>query len=353
MTSISSIGIALPSHKVDILGVFNFMKSYCLWSEDESAKYKLLYLRSGIEYKYSVLSDFYQIPNANNFFNKNENQTTHSRLEIYKKEAIQLAINSTFDALGKNYDFSSITHLITVSCTGFWAPGLDIQLVKELGLKTNIERTSVNFMGCYAAIHALKMAYYISKSNKNAKILIVSVELCTLHFQANNTMDNIAANLLFGDGAASVLIENDEKNPLKIKEFYSDLDLLAEQYMSWNIAQNGFEMTLAKEIPEVIERNITKFVRSSLNKSNIDLKDVENWAIHPGGRKILDTIKKSFSLNEIQIIESYQTLKNYGNMSSATILFVLKEILEKKLNKPIFCAAFGPGLTMESMVLGI
>lgn len=350
MAYIASIGCAVPKYAISAAAQFDFMQKNCHWNEEESRKYKLLYDRSGIDKKHTVLPDFLAYEDKKIYTDSAE-PLIENRLEIYNEEAHLLAIEAIRKCVGSDFDYQKITHLITVSCTGMSAPGLDLKLVENLGLKTTIERTSVNFMGCYAAIHALKSAHYICKSIENAQVLVVCVELCSLHFQKLNSMDNIASNLLFGDGAAAVLITN-KPSGLELNSFYSEVNFNGQNDMAWKISSQGFLMRLSAYIPELIKADIAKFVENAAKEAGINRSLIGNWAIHPGGRKILDVIKTSLSLTDENLESSYYILKNYGNMSSPTVLFVLAHLQEKRKNSnPIFLTAFGPGLTMESLIL--
>ncbi|MEO6949522.1 MAG: type III polyketide synthase, partial [Ginsengibacter sp.] len=259
------------------------------------------------------------------------------------------------DKLGKN----EITHLITVSCTGMSAPGLDLEIMEAMDLPRTIFRTSINFMGCYAAIHAMKLADSFCKSDQHAKVLIVCTELCTLHFQKENSIDNIASSLLFGDGSAAILIVNDDHdlNGVKMKNFYSEVALKGKNEMSWEISSSGFLMTLSGYVPDLIEQDFAGLLKKALQNAGKEESDISHWCIHPGGKRILDVIEKSTSITEYDMRYSMNVLRDYGNMSSPTILFVLKEILDSIEKDPmqeanIFGAAFGPGLTMETFILG-
>jgi predicted naringenin-chalcone synthase len=250
-----------------------------------------------------------------------------------------------------------ITHLITVSCTGMSAPGLDLQVMELMDLPKNIFRTSVNFMGCYAAIHAMKMADAFCNSDVKARVLIVCTELCTLHFQKEATMDNIASSLLFGDGAAAMLVTPDHCTPkgMHIHGFYSEVLVKGKKDMAWELSSSGFLMKLSGYIPELIEEDFEGLVTRALRSGNLNKEDISSWCIHPGGKRILEAINKSLSLQNGELDESYNVLKQFGNMSSPTILFVLKSMIQK-MNKPrlhkMFGAAFGPGLTMETFIIG-
>ena len=231
------------------------------------------------------------------------------------------------------------------------APGLDLQVMELMDLKKTIFRTSINFMGCYAAIHALKIADAICTSDKTAQVLIVCTELCTLHFQKEATMDNMASSLLFGDGASAALVMHNEAKAegLFIDHFYSEINPKGKRDMAWELSSSGFLMTLSGYIPELIEEDFSAIVERALEKSGQSIADVTHWCIHPGGRKILQAIHKSLQLTNGELNCSYDILKQYGNLSSATILFVLKAMLQQKqpINK-LFGAAFGPGLTVET-----
>jgi predicted naringenin-chalcone synthase len=252
----------------------------------------------------------------------------------------------------------SITHLITASCTGMSAPGLDLQILEAMDLPSNIFRTSVNFMGCYAAIHALKLADALCSENKDANIIIVCTELCTLHFQKQNSIDNIASSLLFGDGAAAVLVTHDsnKQGGLQIKNFYSEVAFKGKQHMSWQLSSSGFLMQLSSYLPDLIEEDFSGLVQNALQHACVNKSEISHWCIHPGGKKILSSIQKSIDIPGEALLQSYNILRDYGNMSSPTILFVLKEIMDELKNKKnqkanIFGAAFGPGLTMETFIL--
>jgi predicted naringenin-chalcone synthase len=356
MSFIIASGTALPSYKYSQLQLAQFMTDLHGLEAEEKRKLEILYERSGIKSRYSVLKDFGLNINERTFFPNTRNlepfPSLEQRMDVFLKEAHLLAKQAIDEAIKGNCSVKEITHLITVSCTGLSAPGLDIQLVQSMNFSSDIERTSVNFMGCYAAIHALKMADYICKSNSNAKVLVVCVELCTLHFQKTQDKDNIAANLLFADGAAAVLIQSINKNGLKIEGFSSELALEGKADMAWHLSSKGFLMTLSAYIPQLIEKGFEPLVNKALQKLQLQKSNIDYWAIHPGGRKILEVIQQDLKLNNKQIEDSFHVLSQYGNMSSPTVLFVLKEIIQKiKPEERIFSAAFGPGLTIETMSL--
>jgi predicted naringenin-chalcone synthase len=276
-------------------------------------------------------------------------------MQVFNQHAPALAAESVRNCLQSKMDPRTITHLITVTCTGLSAPGLDLQLMELMALPKNIFRTSVNFMGCYAAIHALKLADAICVSEPDAKVLIVCTELCTLHFQQEATTDNITSALLFGDGSAAVLVRGDRyKNAgsMRIRGFYAEVKPKGKQEMSWALSSTGFAMTLRSYVPGLIEEDFKGLVENALLQNGMTRDSVTDWCIHPGGRKILEAIEKSLELPKEKLESGYAVLNEFGNMSSPTLLFVLDRILKKNAagKQRVFAAAFGPGLTMETFI---
>jgi predicted naringenin-chalcone synthase len=359
MSRIISIGTALPEYGTKQSLLLDFMNAAYNNSE-ASRKLNALFSKSGISMRYSVVPDFSKINSNNTFFKRNNGfPNIEERLEIFKKNAVPMAIKAidcSLNKMNKSLKNFQITHLITVSCTGLQAPGIDVEIMSKLNLANDIFHTSVNFLGCNAAYTAFKIADMIAKTNENAKILIICVELCTLHFQPKNNDDNLLSNTIFGDGAASVIIVPEKfakKNHLKgldIKNFYSLIYSNGKDLMGWNVKQVNFEMILNPNVPKFIGDVMDEIMFKALKKMSLDQAKIKKWAIHPGGKKILDTIKRKLKLNDLDLQYSYKILDNYGNMSSATILFVLNEIMnaEHKPDENIFSIGFGPGLSIET-----
>jgi prepilin-type processing-associated H-X9-DG protein len=258
-----------------------------------------------------------------------------------------------------SFSVNEVTHLIVVCCTGMYAPGLDIDLVKKYNLSPSVQRTGINFMGCYAAFNALKAADAFCHQNSNAKILIVCTELCSLHFQKKATEDNFLANALFADGSAAVLVEAQTTRSKKLKpeSFNSALIPESSDDMAWSIGNLGFEMKLSTYVPSIIKRGIGALTNALLDKISRKISDIKFFAIHPGGKKILENIESELGISKEQNQEAYCVLKNYGNMSSPTILFVLHHLMHKISDTDdgeyILSFAFGPGLTVESVVMKV
>jgi predicted naringenin-chalcone synthase len=349
---INSIGTANAPFAHCQKEILDFMLGMYQVPYEDMDKIKRLYERSEIETRYSAIEDFSLPKSKWKFIDLEQKTSLERRMQKYFEIAPSICQMAVKKCIPNQADLKQITHLITVSCTGLSAPGLDIQLMKILELPTTMHRTSVNFMGCYAAIHALKQAHAICESQRNAQVLIVDVELCTLHFQDEYSMDNIAASLLFGDGAAAVLVSN-KKGIYSIEDFYSEVALDGYDDMAWTISSTGFLMTLSGYVPSIIASNIEPMLLNSLSKMNILKRDIQHWAIHPGGKRIVAEIAKVLDLTKEDTEISRSVLNDYGNMSSVTILYVLKKMQEqlKSPNETIYSVAFGPGLTIESMFL--
>ena len=323
-------------------------------NETEKRKLRFLYQQSGIAQRYSVIADYSKNFAEWKFYPQTENlepfPSLEQRMVIYNKQAPLLSVDAIRDCLNHANDQKKITHLITVSCTGMSAPGLDLQVMELMDFQKNISRTSINFMGCYAAIHALKIADAICTANKQAQVLIVCTELCTLHFQREPTADNIMSSLLFGDGAAAALVCADENKMegLYIDRFYSEVITKGKRDMAWELSSSGFLMTLSGYVPDLIEEDFEGIVTRALSEGKLSASDISQWCMHSGGKRILEAIQKSIGFSNGELSESFDVLRRYGNLSSANILFVLKEIMQKNKKGNLFGAAFGPGLTVET-----
>ncbi len=358
LSYLSSIETAVPEYGY----AQETLTDFYLRSTDDlntRRKIKIVASKTGIEKRYSVIPDFDKTPGEFTFFNRNAalmpEPTLSERMQLYQQHATALSKK----AIEQIQDFEnvkkSITHLITVTCTGLFAPGLDVELMRELKLNPSIQRSSVNFMGCNAAILALKNADAICKSNAHAKVLVVSTELCTIHFQKRYNDDYLLSNMIFGDGAAALLVSSqpDDRylHPVKIDDFNSVVLHNGYSDMAWQLSETGFIMNLSSYVPDLIRENIGPMIKSV----GLKPEDYRHWAVHPGGKRIVDDFAAALELDKCLLEPTYDVLKNYGNMSSPTVLFVLKEVLEKArpedLGNRIFAAAFGPGLSIETMQL--
>lgn len=364
MSYITAIGTANPVHRFSQSTIADFMLRAMKLNNGDAGKLKTVFRASGIQYRHSVLEDYGRTKDFTFYADTGDLEPfpgTEKRLQTFRQYALGLSIAS-FNDMAQSFPYfkiQDITHVIVVCCTGMYAPGLDIDLVNYLKISSTVQRTAINFMGCHASFNALKIADAMCRSNQEAKVLIVCTELCSLHFQRDATDDNLLANALFADGSASVLVEGRTISRLKLKleDFHSDLSGDGLSDMAWTIGNLGFEMKLSSYVPDLIKKGIAGLTDSLLKKVSTNLADIRHFAIHPGGRRILKVIEDELKIDKGRNDAAYHVLKNYGNMSSPTVLFVLKEVI-KKLNganegERLLSFAFGPGLTLESMVLRI
>jgi alkylresorcinol/alkylpyrone synthase len=362
LSKIISIGTAVPAYMHRQENLLPFMQRIYALEKENSRKLKFLYQQSGISTRASVIPDYSRPAAEWEFYPPTENlepfPSIDLRMKLYRQHAKPLslqAIRRCLEGVGGGMDAREITHLITVSCTGMSAPGLDLELVEALQLPQTVFRTSVNFMGCYAAVHALKLADALVRTATGARVLIVCTELCTLHFQQEPTLDNMLSSLLFADGSAAALVVPDDYagKGMRLSHFYSEIVPEGKKEMTWDLSSTGFRMTLTSYVTDLIRADFSGLVGNALKQSGKQYEEINHWCVHPGGKKILDAIYKSLSFTNGHLDDSYKILDQYGNMSSPTILFVLKRILDRvdyNQSNCIFGAAFGPGLTMETFI---
>jgi predicted naringenin-chalcone synthase len=252
------------------------------------------------------------------------------------------------DMLQLGADRDRITHLVVTCCTGFSAPGLDLELVERCSLSSKVERTIVGFMGCYAAINALKLAHHIVRSEASARVLIVNLELCTLHLQDTTDLEQMLLFLLFGDGCAASVVSA-EPVGVALDSFHAVLVPNTRELITWNIGDSGFDMTLSGRVPAAIHDGMRVHadeILAGASTTSIDL-----WAVHPGGRTVLDAVERALELPPAALAESREILRRYGNMSSATVMFVLNRLLGSGACGRTGCAmSFGPGLIAETLL---
>ena len=350
---INAIGTAVPNSKISQSKIATYMKQHIEFNEEQSHQLDVIYRASGIDYRYSILPDFHQTTETPGFIMHGREPSLNDRMKLYEIEAPVLAIQSILECM-KGKDLNHLTHLITVSCTGMYAPGIDLEIVEQLTMRTDIHRTAINFMGCYGVFNALKLAQSICEASATSQVLIVSVELCTLHFQRKNDEFLNLSQALFSDGASSCLVTNNETpNTFLIDQFHCDILFKGKNEMSWKIGQNAFDMVLTHEVAKLIEENAQSAVSKLLEKVPFNFSEISHYALHPGGKSILKAIEHNLNLSKEHNVHAYHILKNYGNMSSATILFVLKKLLDdhNQVKGPVLSMAFGPGLTIETMLL--
>jgi predicted naringenin-chalcone synthase len=339
---INLIETAVPDHAMH-QECTSFIKENLVKDKDLK-KYNSIVENLGINQRYSVLTDLFDDNGL--YKDLTQQPTTELRMQLYQNEALKLA-SKALDKLILQVDLQEVTHIIISSCTGFYAPGLDLEIIKKYQLKHNIERTFIGFMGCHAALNTLKSARHIVLANPKAKVLIVNLELSSLHFQASPDLNQLISNLIFADGCAASVVSS-QAYGLKIQDFKSTMIPESKEDMTWLIKDYGFEIYLDKNIIGHILKQLKSFVLEAYQGATF-----ENFIVHPGGKGILDAVEKSLKLASDSLKLSRDVLFDCGNMSSATIMFILaRAISDDKFSHPEnlnLTLAFGPGMVIESM----
>ncbi len=290
--------------------------------------------------------------------NEGVGPTTAERMEVYAKEAGPLALRASVRALNESgFAPDSLTHIVTVSCTGFVAPGVDLALIKGLGLKPTVQRTHVGFMGCHGALNGLRVANAFATADPTARVLVCAVELCSLHYYYGSAPDKLVANAIFADGAAAVVgCSREAAAPsgprLNLRASGSCLLPDSAADMGWTVGDHGFEMTLSRRVPSLIAKHLRPWLESWLGDNGLSLAEVGSWAVHPGGPKIVSGVEESLSLPPSALTMSRSVFADYGNMSSPTVLFVLDALRRANAPRPCVALGFGPGLVAEAALFG-
>jgi alpha-pyrone synthase len=340
---INAIGTANPT--------YDFHQAAIDWTTNQLATqqerniYERMMSRSGIDHRYSVLDGCL---NDDGYFRAEAFPSTASRMKIYAEAAPLLGLQAVA-ALGDAFVPGEITHIVVASCTGFVAPGVDQIIADRLGLSSSVERLLVGFMGCYAAVTALKAARNIVRSDEAAKVLVLTIELCSLHLQDTHDLGSLVAMSLFSDGAAAAIVSAEGAGLAMERPFAATIPD-SKGHICWNIGDNGFIMHLASDVATRLAEALAApaFAKTITDG---DAETIEAWAIHPGGRAILDAVEKTFSLDASKLQASRDVLRTYGNMSSATLMFVLAQTIPNRPKTGV-AMAFGPGLAAEGFHIG-
>jgi alpha-pyrone synthase len=333
--------------------IFNSLPGFDRNSERQLS---MLFKNSSISNRYSIFENLLDSEIGEFSFEKISRLSTTERNDLYRQYAPKLFFDASRELIEEidNFEVKKITHLITVSCTGCYSPGPGEELMKSLNLENNVERLHVGYMGCYAGLAAIRIANSISRAEKNAVILIVCVELSSLHWRDDTSDDNKLSLSLFSDGASAAIVsQNRFAKSFLIKNVSSELIPDTEKEMAWHMGERGFEMTLSRDVPHLLEMNIMESVLNFISPINMTLENIDYWAVHPGGSKILKLLEDKFMIQD-KIKSSWNILDQFGNMSSSTIMYVLEDILRKaQSNSKVISLAFGPGLTVEKAFFGV
>lgn len=389
-------GLAVPEHSIAQADAAELIVSFNADTEDQARVLRELYRRAGVKRRHSVVLESNNADGTarqSTYSPRSEQQslgpTTSERMQAYEHHAGVLATMAARRAFAAaQMEPAEVTHLVTVSCSGFHAPGFDIELLQTAGLSPSVARTHVGFMGCHGALNGLRVADAFLKADPRANVLLCCVELCSLHHQYGWSPDRIVSNALFADGAAAVVLTNDSARrgssdpaalpteglqecnlPPSLKASGHDKwlgqetghsaswQLLASGSvvlpdtlgdMGWRIRDHGFEMTLSARVPELIKRHLRPWLSDWLGSRDMKFEDIGSWAFHPGGPRILSAAGEALGLQREQWAVSESVLADFGNMSSPTILFILDRLRQEAVSGPCVALAFGPGLTIEA-----
>lgn len=368
MFMIDGIGTATPPHVIsqdDAAHIAQTLCGECAPCSVPEARQKVqsLYANAGVRTRHSVLlhsstngesarQTFYAPARSPN----DGGPTTQARMRQFERAAGPLAVKACSAAFrNAGHSPAKVTHLITVSCSGFAAPGFDLTIIGELGLPADTQRTHVGFMGCHGAVNALRVGQAFAAGNSQACVLICAVELCSLHHQYGDRVDQIVANALFADGAAAVVGRS--VSPAHGQPRWcvlgtgSTIIPNTEDYMAWHIRDHGFQMSLSPLVPAVIKQTLRPWLQKWLSQYGFTISDINSWAIHPGGPKILQACAVALGLPHDRLRASEEVLSECGNMSSPTILFILERLQVQVARPPCVMLAFGPGLAIEAALL--
>lgn len=360
---IAGIGTSLPPFTADQNEAAQVAARFAHTDDRRARMLRLLYRKSGVRTRRAVslrggdqpLEEripYYPLPRDESDLGP----TTGDRMRWYAEQARPLALQSAEAALDDaGLDAAAITHLVTVSCTGFDAPGVDAHLIEQLGIPRGVARTHVGFMGCHGAMNGLRVAGGYAGADPEARVLVNAVELCSLHFAYGWDEEMLVANTLFADGSASVVGHGgpDHTTPggWTIRAHGSFLMPESAEAMTWGIGDHGFRMTLSPRVPEAIGEYLPGWIEQWLGRHGLAPDEVASWAVHPGGPRILDAVRDSLQIDETELTISRETLRDHGNMSSPTVLFILERM--RRENRPLPCVAlaFGPGLAVEAALV--
>jgi len=358
---IIGLGISTPPHSIERDRSLEFAQTMLYQPGKEARALPALYRMTSVQSRGSVLlladtedeaisQDFYADAECPN----DRGPSTKCRTDRFAIEAMPLASRACREALvDAKTAPETITHIVVVTCTGFYSPGLDVELIEDLGLSAETQRVQVGFMGCHAAINGFRVARGLIAAEPAAKVLMVCVEICTVHYQYGWDPDRVVSNAIFADGAAAVVLSDvdvDENYPA-ITATGSYLVADSKDAMTWRIGNNGFAMTLSAEVPGLIEAKLQGYITGWLAKNGLTINDIGGWAAHPGGPRILRAVEDSLELPPTALAASRAVLSEHGNMSSATMLFILRRFLDSGVDRPWLMLGFGPGLEIEVALL--
>ncbi|HET8551743.1 MAG TPA: type III polyketide synthase [Gammaproteobacteria bacterium] len=354
-TALLGLGVAAPERKLDQGAAADFAAARCCEDERQTNWLRRIYRQSGVQHRASVLLDDNGTSALEDFYpvagDGARNPGTAARMQRYAETAGALGARACRAAFAEAaIERDTITHLVTVSCTGLMSPGLDAELIERLSLSPDIGRLNLGFMGCHGALNGLRAAQALAASTPGARVLLCCVELCSLHFQYGWDMQKIVANALFADGAGAAIIGPDSggRDGWRLAATASRIAPGSKDAMTWRIGNHGFEMTLSRDVPKLIRGALHDWLSDWLATHELTVADIAHWAIHPGGPKIIETVLESLSLPMEAGAASRTILAEHGNMSSPTVLFIIERLRAQQAKRPCVALGFGPGLALEA-----
>ncbi len=351
---LGGVGTAAPPFAIDQTTAAELAAAYTDDPSGRSRVLRALYRRSGARRRGSVLlsgpegsrPDFLPPPRAPG----DAGPSTEARMRRYAEAAPALALRACTTALGAAAaDPAALRHLVTVSCTGFVAPGVDVALLEGLGLAPTTSRTHVGFMGCHGALNGLRVARALAAAGD--AVMLCALELCSIHFQYGWEPEQVVANALFADGAGAAVVLPGEGPGWRLAASGSCLIPDSTDAMTWRVGDHGFRMTLSPRVPDLIHAHLRPWLERWLADNGLGIGDVASWAIHPGGPRIVEAAGDALGLPRGATEVSRQVLAEHGNMSSPTILFILERLLRDDAGTPCVALGFGPGLAAEALLL--
>lgn len=358
--ALTGLGLATPQFQISQQDACRLTLDMSCDAPEQRDLMSLIYRHSGVQTRGSVVlrAATGTLAEREEFFLEREHPLdrgpgTAARMQVYEREALPLALQAARAALSEADCLPrEITHVVAASCTGFGAPGIDVGLVQQLRLPPSTQRFLLGFMGCHGSFNALSLASALVKADASAVVLVCAVELCSLHHFYGWDAEKVVANALFADGAGAAICRSETRDDTwRIVRHGSVVLENTADAMSWNIGDHGFEMTLSKELPALIEQHLGRWMTKFLEQEHLTLDQVGSWAIHPGGPRILDACRRSLGIAEDQLAVSREVLAQHGNMSSATIFFVLDQLRQRNAPRPIVALGFGPGLSIEALII--
>ena len=361
--SLLGLGTALPQHTMSQAEATELATQVCCQNEEQARLLKVLYRRAGVTNRHTCVPHRIALDwgghDSNSALQPVQSVTalgpsTLQRMQLYREHAIPLACEASERALlDSPLSATEITHLITVSCTGFVAPGVDVELIARLGLPATTLRTHVGFMGCHGAINGLRVALAYATADPGARVLLCAVELCSLHYRFQWDPERFIGNALFADGAAAIV--GSSVSPVNddwhVTTTGSCLIPDSTDAMTWCVGDHGFEMTLSPRVPDLIGEHLRPWMVTWLADQGLAIDQIGCWAVHPGGPRIVAAVEESLGLPREATAVSREVLAQCGNMSSPTVLFILDRLRARQSPRPCVAIAFGPGLVAEAALL--